>query len=305
VIDTNGDGTNVLTDTLTYQSGTEDFFIPAAREYPTANNQVLVYDSVGNDFQWEAQSAGSGLPVADTTVIVEGNLDDTKTLRLDVSGNATSAAGKLATTFTTNKTITFPDVADTVATENLLVTRDMFWQAGAISTDGTECSDPAEVTIASGPKQYAIACPMAGTETSGFLYGSTQLPSGTDIASDVLFAMTGYLTTDGGAGTWQGAVSIQCYSDGELVDATWGTAVSLDFTPVIGDVVNDITKTGNSAAVDLGADCVAGDTLFWRWEACDTDATPSAQCGTSSLGFEDDISVLQMRMRFMMTLDGL
>jgi hypothetical protein len=69
--------------------------------------------------------------------------------------------------------------------------------------------------------------------------------------------------------------------------------------------LNDITKTGNSAPVDLGADCIAGDTLFWRWEACDTDATPSSQCDASSGGFENDISVLQMRMRFMTTLDGL
>lgn len=44
--------------------------------------------------------------------------DTTKKTILSMSGNTTGVTGTLATTFTTNKTITFPDVTGTVATSN-------------------------------------------------------------------------------------------------------------------------------------------------------------------------------------------
>jgi hypothetical protein len=57
---------------------------------------------------------GAGLPVVDTTSIVEGSGDNTKELRFEVDGQTTGVIGVLATTFTTAKTITFPDATDQV-----------------------------------------------------------------------------------------------------------------------------------------------------------------------------------------------
>ena len=183
------------------------------------------------------------------------------------------------------------------------IVKSMVWPASAMSTDGTECSDPAEATINSGPKQWTIACPMGTSETDGFVYGTgIVLPDGFDQTADVTFELTVYLTTDGGAGTWHGEIAIQCQSEGEIIDSTWGTGIGLDLTPIAGDVVNDIVQD-TSAAVDTdttGQDCDAGDILFWRWKSCDTDATPSSGC-TSSAGFENDASILAMKMEYTST----
>lgn len=52
VIDTDGDSANVQNDVPTFQSGSEDFIIPAVREYPTLNGQVLGFNSTNDDFEW-------------------------------------------------------------------------------------------------------------------------------------------------------------------------------------------------------------------------------------------------------------
>lgn len=184
--------------------------------------------------------------------------------------------------------------------EQVDLTKPIAWPAAAMSADGTECSDPAEVTINSGPKQYTIACPHATSETDGFIYGQgVPLPDHFDKTQDVTFELSAYLTTDSGAGTWHGEIAIQCQGEGEIIDSTWGTGIGLDLTPAAGDVVNDVVQD-TSAAVDTdttGQDCDAGDMLFWRWKSCDTDATPSSGC-TSSAGFENDLSVLAMKMKY-------
>ena len=178
--------------------------------------------------------------------------------------------------------------------------RSVSWAASGMSADATDCTDPSEVTINSGPKVYTLACPMASSETDGFIYGQPWIiPDGFDQTADVTFELTAYLTTDGGAGTWHGEVAIQCQSEGEIVDSTWGTGIGLDLTPAAADVVNDVIQD-TSAAVDTdttGEDCDPGDTLFWRWKSCDTDATPSSGC-TSSAGFENDMSILGMKMEW-------
>ena len=51
-IDTNGDGVNILNDVLQFQSGSEDFFVPAPREYPTANAQLVKHNSTNDDWEY-------------------------------------------------------------------------------------------------------------------------------------------------------------------------------------------------------------------------------------------------------------
>lgn len=53
-------------------------------------------------------------PVPDNIIIIEGNGNPTKTLRFEVDANNSGAAGVLATTFTTSKTLTLPDSASTL-----------------------------------------------------------------------------------------------------------------------------------------------------------------------------------------------
>jgi hypothetical protein len=182
--------------------------------------------------------------------------------------------------------------------------RSMYWGAGSLEADGTECSSPATVTVTSGPKLQTISCPMTTSETDGFIYGSTVLPDSIDIASDVTMEITTRVVTDGGAGTWQGYIEIQCVPADGTVGSTWSSGVDLDVTEAAGDVVDDLLQD-TSAAVDLaqGAnpDCAGGDVLFWRWKSCDTDATPSTGC-TSSAGFENDFQVVGFKMEYTTTV---
>lgn len=60
-------------------------------------------------------STAIGAEFPDSTFRVQNVADTTKEIAFDLSGNTTSILGTLATAFTTNKTITFPDIAGTVA----------------------------------------------------------------------------------------------------------------------------------------------------------------------------------------------
>jgi hypothetical protein len=211
----------------------------------------------------------------------------------------TTGAGSLQFGIVTSPTLdgtNFSGIPSSAITTEL---RSMYWGAGAFSSDGTECSDPTELTVNSGPKQFFVVCPHTTSETDGFVYGSTVLPDGFDQTADVTFELSAYIVTDSGAGTWHGEVAIQCQSGGEVIDSTWGTGIGLDLTPVAGDAVNDVVQD-SSGAVDTdttGEDCDAGDVLFWRWKSCDTDATPSTGC-TSSAGFENDMNLIGMKMEY-------
>lgn len=177
--------------------------------------------------------------------------------------------------------------------------RSIYWGAAALSADATECADAAEVTINSGPKLFAIDCPMGTAETDGFVYGNVVLPDSFDKTSDVTFELTTYVQDDQGAQTWYGVVAIQCQPHQGTIDSTWGTGISLDVDAEAGDVANDVLQD-TSAAVDTddtGESCDGGETLFWRWKSCDTDATPSAGC-TSSAGAEADFGILGVKMEY-------
>jgi hypothetical protein len=177
------------------------------------------------------------------------------------------------------------------------LTKSMVWGAGAISTDGTECSDPAEVTIGTGPKVYTISCPMDGvSETNGVLYGSTVMPEGWD-GGAVRLELTTYMTTDTDVGgTLHTEAQVLCRTDDESIDATWGAAVEIDLAVAVGDAVNEII-TATSGDI-TGNGCAAGESLFWRIVWCDTDGTPDAPCDTSSAGYEDDLDILAVKMEY-------
>ena len=66
------------------------------------------------DDTWAVPPGGSSLPVPDTTSIAEGSIDATKEVRFEVDGNTTGIIGVIATIFTTAKTVTLPNVTDTL-----------------------------------------------------------------------------------------------------------------------------------------------------------------------------------------------
>lgn len=147
--------------------------------------------------------------------------------------------------------------------------------AAALSTDGTNCTDPAERTINSGPKLYTILC---ADNSSSIIYGSFQAPlnwdGGTLTFSQVLVqtaADTNPINAD---------VSAQCKGGTEVVNSTWGTSQAMDAS-VTGSNANDIIT---SAAVTPSGSCAAGDMVYFRY-VVDATGTTTAMGTLHTLGF--------------------
>ncbi len=155
--------------------------------------------------------------------------------------------------------------------------RSMFWPAGAMSADGTQCADPAEVTINSGPIQYTVICTDNDAAT---LYGHVVMPDGWN-AGTVTFELA-YLQTAADTNVLNSDIAAQCHGAGETVDSTWGTEIAIDDAAVSGS--NKVDMTVSSAVIAAGT-CAAGDALWWRWQL-DATGTTTAVATLHFLGLK-------------------
>ena len=161
--------------------------------------------------------------------------------------------------------------------------KSVWFGAGSLSTDGTQCAAPAEVTINSGPKVWTIICTENDAST---IYGSIKMPDAWD-AGTVTFEHV-YIQTAADTGSMLGELSAQCHGNGEVVNSTYGTVIELDDAAVRGSSKNDyITST----AVTPAGTCAAGDMLYWRWQY-DATANPTTAAATlNHVGFKMEYSV--------------
>ena len=180
-------------------------------------------------------------------------------------------------TFTTDSTGDgeFVVPADSIGSAEIdTIVQSMYWPAGAMSADGTQCADPAEVTLNSGPKQYTVSCT---DNASSVVYGQTIMPDGWD-AGTVVFEITVWHGTTESI-TYAGDFSAQCRGDSETVSSTWGTVQSADVSIT---TANDIEMETTSALTPAGT-CAAGDHLWWRW-VMDAVASDANAANTDILG---------------------
>jgi hypothetical protein len=174
----------------------------------------------------------------------------------------------------------------------------MEWRASSMVGDNDECDeDPTLITI-NGESKMAMHCTMGGAEDDGVIWSAdgVTVPSNFDKTADMTAEIRAYLVVDNGAGTKYGNIAIDCVPDGEA-PGSYGTAVTLNLVFIAIDGLGDETYAISASALDTdttGADCDPGDTLYWRYTACDTDATPSTSC-TSSTGFENDADISSIR----------
>lgn len=132
----------------------------------------------------------------------------------------------------------------------------IFWDSGGMVADGTQCADPAKVTINSGPAQYTIICADNDAST---MYGHIVMPDSWDGGTVTLELE--YLQTAADTNVLNADVCMQCRGAGETVNSTWGTEVAIDDAAVSGSNIVDHTTSG---AVTPNGTCAAGDTLYWR-----------------------------------------
>ena len=143
--------------------------------------------------------------------------------------------------------------------------RSMSWSAGALNSDGTQCADPTEATIGSGPKQHTIIC--ADNDASTF-YGHTIMPDGWN-AGTVTFELE-YVQTALNTSALNSDITAMCRGDAEAINSNWGSEQAIDDAGVTGSSGRDTTT---SAAVTPHGTCAAGDSLWFRWQLDATGTT--------------------------------
>jgi hypothetical protein len=181
-----------------------------------------------------------------------------------------------------------PDAASTLLvwqypTATYRPKKSVWFSAGSLSTDGTQCAAPAEATpVASGPKLWTIIC----TDNDGStIYGSVRMPDSWD-AGTVTFTHV-YQQTAADTSALNGDIAAQCRGNGEAPSSTYGTEVAIDDAGVVGSGANDMTT---SAAVTPTGTCAAGDMLYWRYQV-DATGTTTAVATLHHLGFNMEYSI--------------
>jgi hypothetical protein len=160
--------------------------------------------------------------------------------------------------------------------------KSVWFGAGSLSTDGTQCAAPAEVTINSGPKIWTIIC----TDNDGStIHGSVKMPDSWD-GGTVTFEHV-YLQTAADTNVLNGDIAAQCRGNGEVPSSTYGTEVAIDDAAVVGSNSNDFTT---SAAVTPAGTCAAGDMLYWRYQV-DAGGTTTAVATLHHIGFKMEYSI--------------
>jgi len=162
-------------------------------------------------------------------------------------------------------------------------TASMHWGAGALSSDGTNCADPAEATINGGPKLFTTIC--ADDDTS-ITYGSTIMPDGWD-GTPVVFVFHA-LNTAADTGVLEFDFSAMCRGSGDLVDGTWGsepTPGSITFT-----TANDIETSAANSVTPNGTCTASGTHLFWRM-SLDATATTTAVATAHLVGVRMEYAI--------------
>jgi hypothetical protein len=135
--------------------------------------------------------------------------------------------------------------------------RSISWNAGALNSDGTQCADPAEVTINSGPILYSIICT---DNDASVIHGKTTMPDSWD-AGNLTFELE-YIQTAANTAALEWDIYVQCRGAGETVNNTWESPVNVIDAVTTGSNAVDQTTSGNvTCASDAG-----GDTLYWKVE---------------------------------------
>lgn len=132
----------------------------------------------------------------------------------------------------------------------------IFWDAGGMTPDGTQCADATRQTINSGPTQYTVIC--ADNDASS-LYGHAIMPDSWDGGTVTLELE--YVQTAADTSALNADVAMMCRGATETINSTWGSEVAIDDAAVTGS--NGVDHT-TSAAVTPNGTCAGGDTLYWR-----------------------------------------
>jgi hypothetical protein len=203
-----------------------------------------------------------------TGALTPGNMVTTNASGQFIDGGA---AGTGTWTDSSTNTGTNKTLRDTLAggTNTIYTPVRASWDAGSLTTDGTNCADPTKQTINSGPIIYSFSCADSNSSTFD---GHLTLPiTMAGNLATVKFRLT-VNDVDSASQIFAGGFKAQCRASGTAPSSTWGTAQTVAITMVTAN--NDYSQT--TAAVTADGTCSAGAELFWRFTV---DATTNTDDG--------------------------
>lgn len=149
------------------------------------------------------------------------------------------------------------DSSGEVTLSNNLIEYKSFWfGAGALSTDATNCANPDERQINGGPKVWTINCADNG---SSIIYGNAAMPDSYN-GGTVTFELQAVNENAGASGNLSISFSAMCRTDGDTINAVWGTPVAM----TIAFNGQYIIEHSNIITVTPQGTCAAGEDIFWR-----------------------------------------
>jgi hypothetical protein len=152
------------------------------------------------------------------------------------------------------------DALEVVASRITAHDRSMYWGAGAMEVDGTECGVPiARDLVTGGPKPLTIAC---NASDSGTISGHTVMPDswGTSTKTVVFEITLGQIAA--ATTVFDMDFEGQCVSSTESFVAFNGTGEQQATVTLTED--DDALQAETSPVTLNGTSCAKGDVLFWQ-----------------------------------------
>lgn len=161
--------------------------------------------------------------------------------------------------------------------------KSIWFPAGSLSTDGTQCAAPAEVTINSGAKRFTIIC---ADNDSSTIYGEVVMPDSWDMGTVTIEGS--FVQTAADTSAINSDVAFACRSGaGGTINNTWGTEVAMDITNVSGSNALDHRTTAEATP---NGTCTEGALLQFRWQL-DATGTTTAVSTLHILGFKVEYGI--------------
>lgn len=132
----------------------------------------------------------------------------------------------------------------------------IYFDAGSITVDGTNCTAPTEQALNSAEKTWAFGC---ADSNSSIFSGKVRMPAKWD-GGTLLFTLSLFHGTTETI-TFAGDFSASCRGAGDTINSTYGTGVAADVSITTANQVAEAT----SAAVTPNGTCAGGKFLLWRY----------------------------------------
>jgi len=283
--------TNVVSITMAKQSGVAgQMSVYEANGTDTSVNGFIGADSLADDQLFKFPDAD---PVANSIWLIgapSSNVSAMSYITLDDTGGdgdtdkiwtADKIYDELALKITSTALNSLSELNSQIADATILakdadqdIWKSVVVDASAFSVDGTICTTPAEVTINSGPKTWAVDC--SSDDAGVFYFKIPNMPENWDGGS-IIIELQVYSDEASPSGTIEWDMAIQARSNDETINNTWVTTngeiyfEDAETSNTTVDTQYDVFHCKNKTA--MSASGAGGDTLFVKGTRDNDDGT--------------------------------